>query len=274
MLGTAFPAAQLLLVEQPGPWGRSGLSSSHCDPTIAGRLTERFERAGIRVLAIRRPGRSLDDTPRRWARVDCRPGREGITWGSFDVDAELADLPLHPAIDPASSIFLVCTHGSHDACCALRGRPVAAALHDIRPDQVWECSHVGGDRFAANVLVLPSGMLYGSVHAIEAGPLIEAAERGRVLPGPLRGKVGLLPEAQAALAHTQQLQPNNGFRVIAVNRGDADLVTVELGPADETHRRSATVSVRVGRAPVHRLTCQMVTGATVLTYRPESIRWH
>ena len=132
MLGTAFPAAELLLVEQPGPWGRGGLSNSHCDPAIAAEVTARFERAGIRVLSIRRPGRSGDSASRRWARVDCRTGREGIVWGSFETDAQLLDLPLHPVIEPvdnpAESVFLVCTHGSHDACCALRGRPVAAAL--------------------------------------------------------------------------------------------------------------------------------------------------
>ena len=60
-------------------------------------------------------------------------------------------------------ILLVCTHGVHDTCCALRGRPVAAALAARWPGQVWECSHVGGDRFAPNVVVLPDGFYYGNL---------------------------------------------------------------------------------------------------------------
>ena len=35
MLGTAFPAARLLLVEQPLPWGPEGLRTSRFDPATA-----------------------------------------------------------------------------------------------------------------------------------------------------------------------------------------------------------------------------------------------
>ena len=35
MLGTAFPAGRLLLIEQPGPWGRGGLRDSRFDRTTA-----------------------------------------------------------------------------------------------------------------------------------------------------------------------------------------------------------------------------------------------
>src|SRR3712207_7435783 len=60
-------------------------------------------------------------------------------------------------------VYRVCAHGGHEACCALRGRPLARALPADDPDDVWECSHLGGDRFAANVLVLPHGFYYGQV---------------------------------------------------------------------------------------------------------------
>ena len=53
-----------------------------------------------------------------------------------------------PALEP-EPMLLVCTHGVHDTCCAVRGRPVAAALARRWPEATWECSHVGGDRFAA-----------------------------------------------------------------------------------------------------------------------------
>jgi hypothetical protein len=280
MLGTAFPASQLLLIEQPGPWGRGGLANSHCDPHVAAQVLNRFDRAGVRVLTIRRPGRTPELSARRWARVDCRPGGEAMVWGSFHTDVELLDLPLEPPMmpvshDPAGSVFLVCTHGSHDACCALRGRPVAAALHELRPERVWECSHVGGDRFAANVLVLPTGMLYGSVHTREATELVAAAERGLVLPGPLRGKVGLAPEAQAALAFAQRQTgaETAEFRIAAVQRNGSAVATVTVHRLDGPSPRSAVVEVRIGRSPVHRLTCQMASPATVLTYQPKSLVW-
>ena len=67
MLGTAFPASRLLLVEQPGPWGRTGLLDSRFDRAAAHRLIARMNRQQVRVVAIRRPGRTAVDGLRRWA---------------------------------------------------------------------------------------------------------------------------------------------------------------------------------------------------------------
>ena len=39
-----------------------------------------------------------------------------------------------------------------------RSRPALAAAH---PEETWEVSHIGGDRFAGNLLVLPHGLYYG-----------------------------------------------------------------------------------------------------------------
>lgn len=205
MLGTAFPAARILLVEQPGGWGPGGLSESLFDTGVARRLVTELGRRGIRVLAIRRPGRHPDPARRSWALADCRPGRWSMHWGSFEADADLLELdPDAPAPGrrTAEPVYTVCAHGTHDMCCAIEGRPVAAALERSCPGRVWECSHVGGDRFAANVLVLPTGQLYGRV--VDTDALVAATDAGRVLPDSLRGQVGMAPAAQAALVAAQR----------------------------------------------------------------------
>ncbi len=271
MLGTAFPADRVLLVEQPGPWGRGGLAQSHFSPEVAVRLIERAGVAGVRVVCIRRPGRSLIEH-RAWAFADCRPGREGLAWGRYETDAQMLDVPMELPADrpPVDPLYLVCAHGSHDACCAIRGRPVAAALAAVRPDQVWECSHVGGDRFAANVLVLPDGLLYGGLDPVEAAPLVALTERGAALSGALRGKVGLRPEAQAALALAYRRWGGMiaAIRVVGLHRQQSGRTTVLLTRGEA----EAAVVVETRRADVHRLTCQMTTPATVLTYHPVSFR--
>src|SRR3546814_4969337 len=48
-------------------------------------------------------------------------------------------------------LHLVCTNGRHDPCCADFGRPVVRALRAAGVE-VMESSHVGGDRFAANIV--------------------------------------------------------------------------------------------------------------------------
>jgi hypothetical protein len=141
MLGTAFPAARLLLVEQPLPWGPEGLRTSRFDSATALAVEARARAEGIRVQAIRPPGRA-HRVHRRWALVDTRDESRSLRWGTFDEDAELLELPLDGSTgepDPGP-LYLVCTHGKHDPCCALRGRPVSAAADSL--PRCW-CSRSG-----------------------------------------------------------------------------------------------------------------------------------
>ena len=159
------------------------------------RSSSRTAERGIRVSRSVGPGRTPRDAVRRWALIDGRSGREAARWGSYESDAELLELPLDgSAGEPTQQLaYLVCTHSKHDTCCALRGRNVAMALHEVRPGSVWECSHVGGERFAANVLVLPTGLLYGRVLPFAAAEFVAAAEAGEVVGALLRGRIGLPP---------------------------------------------------------------------------------
>jgi (2Fe-2S) ferredoxin len=206
MAGTAAPAAGFLLLEQPGGWGRQALTSSRLDPTVGRAVSDRAIAQGLRVLLVRRPGRHPAPARRRWAVVSSRAGREVAWWGDFGTDEELLALPLdgsggHRSEEP---FYLVCTHGRHDTCCAVEGRPVAAALDRVRPGRTWECSHVGGDRFAANVVAMPHGLYYGRVEPGEVEALAAAHEAGDVLVERLRGRTTVPPAAQAAIIHARR----------------------------------------------------------------------
>ena len=272
MLGTAFPAQRVLLVEQPGPWGRDGLLSSHFDAQVARDLVRRTAAAGVRVLAIRRPGRTPEEPRRSWWFADCRPGLESLRHGSFAGDAEMLDVALDASAGEADPVplMLVCTHGTHDVCCAVRGRPVAAALAACRPGRVWECSHIGGDRFAANVLVLPGGLMYGQVDAAAAPEFAGAVDADEVVDGLLRGRVGLPPVAQAALAY--------GYQRLAV-RDRGALAVESVGPVDHgaaavllrTPHGPMVVTVRVERVVATGLTCADDRPGHFTRYRPMSI---
>lgn len=273
MIGSAFPAARLLLVEQPGPWGRAGLLASRFDTALAHRLVARLEAGGTRVVAIRRPGRHVPHGARRWAVVDCRPGRERVRWGHFDDDRELLDLDVPVLLaardggEPAGPEYLVCAHGTHDACCAIRGRPVAAALESRRPGRVWECSHVGGDRFAANVLVLPAGLLYGRVEPADAERLVALTDRDQVDVDALRGRVGFSSAEQAAMVLAHRIHPAAGWRDVHVRSVDRTTIhrpVVSVAVAG----RLLTVAVDVQRSEPNWLTCQAASPGRAVVYRP------
>jgi len=76
--------------------------------------------------------------------------------------------------------LLVCTNGTRDRCCGTLGGMVFAKMHRHRPELVWQCSHLGGHRFAPTVLTMPNGMLYGRVPLERCEELIFCLEEGRL----------------------------------------------------------------------------------------------
>jgi hypothetical protein len=265
---TAPPSARLFLVEVPGPWGRTALTDSRLDRYASGRLADHAQAVGVRVLLVRRPGRHAGapgDGPRRWAVADTRPGREAVHWGTWQHEHELleVDLTAAPAPDGPQRLALVCTHGRHDVCCALRGRPVALALAQAAPEwDVWECSHLGGDRFAANVLLTPSGDLFGSLDPASAVGVVRAHDEGRLALDHHRGRVGRPMVEQAALHHaavTLGEDRRGALRVVGVTGRD-DVWRVDV--AGGGRRYVATIAVHWSEPA--RLTCA--------AGRPERVR--
>lgn len=194
--GTAPVMTSWLMIEQPGPWPRDALE------TVLGQAfsPERLAQAraiGLRPLLIRRPGRHQRSHGPRTVFVGS--GVPGARWlerleitdpadlAALDLEAVSLGRPGHG--EPFSGpLFGVCTHGTKDMCCAVFGRPVAAALAAAYPDRTWEVSHVGGDRWAANLLVVPDGFLHGQLTPDDAGVIAALAMDGQVHPDHLRGR--------------------------------------------------------------------------------------
>jgi Sucrase/ferredoxin-like len=190
-----------LLLEVAGAWGASAFRDSPAlDAALGARIERRAAAAGFRIVALRRPGRARLAGGRRWrwARVDSSPGSESIVWGEADGPADYLADPFGEGGTPSDDIVVaVCAHGRHDQCCAARGRAVAALLHDDDPDGVWECSHIGGDRFAATMLLLPHGVNYGWADTLDARQMVSEYRAGRVVLAGLRGRsaFGFLEQA-------------------------------------------------------------------------------
>ena len=199
---------RFLLLEVPGPWGRSALDESHMEAGIARGLAAAADASDVRVVLIRRPGRhpSPGAAPRdlAWALADTSPGTERVRWGSWQRPADLLDLDLAAPIPAAAAATgpqraaLVCTNGKRDRCCAVRGRPVAAAIADATGWDAWESSHLGGHRFAATALLLPSGEMFGQLDPESAVEMLRQFDAGRIVPSHYRGQCAQPAVAQAA----------------------------------------------------------------------------
>ena len=262
LVGTASQVRAFLLVENPGPWGTEALRDVRLPDEVKQGLRARSSAAGVRTLLVRRHAGS-DPVPgirvfAAWADAD-EPWLETSTLATpevlLDLDLDALGRGESPGLTPAAEpVLCVCTHGRHDACCAELGRPTAAALARAHPEHTWEVSHIGGDRFAANVLVLPDGLYYGRVTP-EAAPGLAATHlAGRLDLDLLRGRSGLPLPAQVAEVAVRRETGARGLRdvrVLGVQR-DGPLSVVRLEGA------GAVYDVRVRRSvgEQHRLTCR------------------
>ena len=208
LAGSAPLAVAWLVVEHPGPWGHDALTESAIPESVVQHISKAQTQSPLRFLAARstdqdrRQQRAL--TRRHIWIAHCQASgsqtrvveinnlEELLDWdltsiseGLFPVTGAQIDSPLE----------FVCTHSKRDTCCAVLGRARVAAVPDHLRTRVWECSHLGGHRFAATSLFLPSGRLYGRLSGYSPNGHDHVREPS---PEHLRGPSYLDPALQSA----------------------------------------------------------------------------
>jgi hypothetical protein len=195
LYGSAPTAQAWILLEQPGPWGPDALNESDLDGKVAAELARRAERFSCRILLIRRRSGRYDPYGLSCYLASSAPGaawmeRVQVRSASEVLDCELEALaqPEPPGIGtPESEIYLVCTHGRRDPCCAELGRGLLNGLA-ATDAPVWESSHQGGHRFAANLACFPHGLFYGRVGPSDGPEIIASYRREEIYLHCYRGR--------------------------------------------------------------------------------------
>jgi len=259
LVGTASRSRFWLLVEQPGPWGHDPMTDSRLPADVGRELRERARQAGVRVLLIKQ--RDSAGEGRRCFLAYTGSRQRRIRSLEVAAAADLLDLDLEALAarrftdvgEPFDRpLYLVCTHGKHDACCARRGGPLFRAL---RSEDAWECTHIGGDRFAGNLVCFPHGLYYGRVPAAD-GPRVTAEyAEGRVILKHLRGRSAFSPPVQAAEVEVRRRTGILGIDDLELRLheedGDRNRV-VFRDPGGGLHE----LEVEVGWASARPLTCK------------------
>jgi hypothetical protein len=271
MLGSAPPVLRWLLIEHPGPWRLTAMTSHTLEGPVSRAIQEAAAAHRARPVLIRRHGRQVRRRHLRWGLVDSLSGR--ALWGTWtvaeDLRAAVAALASPSARWARSApLLLVCTHGTHDVCCSVRGRPVASALQLHWASETWECSHLGGDRFAANVAVLPEGVLYGNLDESSAVPVIARHLDGHITPEHLRGMSSYSPPMQAAVGYVLSCRPSLPFRDVTAHgltRLSEDAWRAVVRVVDDP---PAVLTLKVTRAwqQPARLTCRAAAPTDAATF--------
>jgi hypothetical protein len=196
MAGTAPTDAEILLVESPGPWGREAVS----DNRLPEAVREHLGSVDLKVFLLRRPDGSAGPGTHVFHARATAAGYE-VRATVLDrpeelLDLDLADLPAYDA-----PLWLVCTNGKRDRCCAEIGRPIAARLARTWPEGTWETTHLGGHRFSGTLLALPSGITLGRLDTDAAVEACAAVARGEVPLPWSRGRAGRPAVEQAHELH-------------------------------------------------------------------------
>ncbi|ADG88950.1 MAG: sucrase ferredoxin [Thermobispora bispora] len=264
-------ARHWLLIEHPGPWAAS---LDRCRlPGAMRTLLDRAAALGIRGQLIRRPGsRKAAPGPIHVFVASSRSEEPWVAEGFFENPNDLDLDALGHGVVPESCIlvdkpvFLVCTHGKRNACCARLGLPLARHLAASLPGEVWETTHVGGDRYAANLVCLPHGLYYGSMSQAAAIAAAHAYRRGEVVLDRFRGRAGIPEPLQAAehftRVHTGELSVDGVAVESSWAEGDATVCVVRCTSQRGLSRFRVVVEPTVFSAP-----CGETCAEAISTYR-------
>ena len=209
LIGTATRVDSWFLLEYPGPWRSKATVDNELARPVQSWLDRLVESAPAgRLQFIKQPqkrsnvGRGVAffiafarDEEARLFRLDA-PSYEALL--EIDTAAVLAGEAPPGAMRVPEPLFLVCTNGRRDRCCALHGVTLYEKLSAQVGDAVWQTTHLGGHRFAPTVLTLPDGYLYGRLSVEQASQFIVARSRGELILDHVRGRTRYEGVVQAA----------------------------------------------------------------------------
>jgi hypothetical protein len=255
--GSFKPAHTWLLLEYDGRWEPEAIPDSALPASVKEHLqTFLASHPQARALLLRQQPRLVSGGARFFVVHAAPPYRQYVFVLSryedlldLDLDAIAAGDRAFDAARHSDPLLLVCTHGRRDRCCARHGVPVYERLAALAGAGVWQSSHVGGHRFAANVIVFPEGVVYGRVSPDTATSLYNTYRRGDLLLDHYRARVAYPQPAQAAEFYLRQHtgQPAlTAFELETVEQQPDGIWTVSFGARDGAR---LTVTVREQPGP-------------------------
>ncbi|HVF54607.1 MAG TPA: sucrase ferredoxin [Pyrinomonadaceae bacterium] len=274
--GTASIGDVWLLVEYPTAWGPKPLHDSTLPPPVKNHLSAILKNVPrSRLLFIKRE-RGCEG-PVSCFLVRCRERDPSILKFELDdyqqlleidVGAIAAGQTLGGGVLTQEPLFLVCTHGRRDKCCAKFGRPVYKSLVAHEGHTVWQSSHVGGDRFAANLVCFPHGLFYAHVSDEGGKRIADEYRAGRLVPAEYRGRACFSYPVQAAeyfVRSESGIVALDELRQVGCERTARNVWSVRFVSASDGRIHQAKVTARMSEFQ-NLITCHAAEKQRVVQY--------
>lgn len=268
LYGTASRVKRWMLLEYPGVWAANAIEGSALPSHVKSQLGAICAATpGLRQVFVRQSHRRSDLM--RCFTLDSSETPSGIERVDLSVCEDIAGFDFsriagHPRAQTVEGpLFLVCTHGNHDKCCAKFGIPVYDKLKKVAGERAWQCSHIGGDRFAGNLICLPHGIYYGHVTPADVLSIVEAYRRGEVYLKNYRGRSCYSLGAQVGEYFLRRESGRLGLDEFTFQGGSrAETWTMRFTGIDGAHE----VTFRPRKEPEALLTCRAETPQAITQY--------
>lgn len=193
------PQRALLLAWPRGKWRAPRWESTDMSPELSKAVYD-AAMAGLYV--------GLIDKVESEGKLPTLHAQPENVFASFDDEAELivairnyVDGTMFKGTQDTRLTIVCCTDSRRDACCARYGFSTYKALiaaADPARFNIVQCTHIGGCRFAASLVVLPLRQRYGRMSAEHAPGFLAALERGEIYLPTYKGRSDRTEPAQVA----------------------------------------------------------------------------
>lgn len=208
MAGAGETAERYVLLHWPrGSW-RVPRVMSHGMPEVLSRAILAANAAGIHVALVDGDDIALSFKDRVVHAANSQQAAEYLT-------AITAGQALEGEVDERMTI-LCCTDGKQDPCCARYGFATWKALRaeaDPARFRVLQATHLGGCRFAASLIVLPSRQRYGRLEPRQVSDFLACLSDGLPFLPAYRGNPHLDAASQVAEHAAMTFARNLGLKI-------------------------------------------------------------
>ena len=258
LVGTASRVDTWFLLEYTGRWEPEALEQSAVPDAVKDYLmTHRDSLPNARVSFIRRQPSTgklafyvalvRESRPVLYA-FSLEQYEDLLAW---DIPAICAEDTAYDHFKQRDPLLMVCTHGRRDPCCARQGLPVYEHISAREDVTVWQTSHVGGHRFAANVIALPHGIYYGRVHPDTVDAIVDAYRAGQLALDTYRGRACYTSPVQAAdyfLRAETGITDLDAFRLVSTDQAGDTRWTVQFAATAGGDRYTLHLDVKQTQA--------------------------